>query len=131
IAGDTSPVKAPSFSQYRSCALTPMFEPRAACATAWSAVNVGATTMSTPDTLLTALFRSSTKATASCTVLNIFQLPAIRGVLIGRVGQVGQVGRVGKAFTWPTRPTRPNARSCPFSKGGHSRKGASAEKFQG
>src|SRR6266536_5299422 len=91
-----------------------MFDPRAACATACMAVNGGATTMSTPDTLLTTLFRSSTKATASSTVLNIFQLPAIRGVLIGQVGRVGRVGRVDKAFTRPTRPTRPNALSSFF-----------------
>src|SRR5256885_771083 len=95
MAGEISPVNAPSRSQYRSCDETPMFESRAAPAAAWIAVNGGATTISTSVTLSTAARRSVTNATTSWTVLNIFQLPAIRVLRIGQVGQVGQVGRVG------------------------------------
>ena len=54
---------------------------RAASATACSAVNGGATTISTSVDVLDAALRSSlTKTTASCTVLNIFQLPAMNGI---------------------------------------------------
>src|SRR5215467_1242813 len=80
MAADTSPVNAPSRSQYRSCAETPMLLPCAASAAALSAVNGGPTTISTPDISLTLPRRSDTKATVSPTVLNIFQLPAMNGV---------------------------------------------------
>src|SRR5947209_20572865 len=66
-----------------------MFEPRAAPAAACTAVNGGATTMSTPESGLTRSRSSVTNATVSATVLNIFQLPAIRGVLIGQGGHAG------------------------------------------
>src|SRR3954467_1525294 len=59
-----------------------MFELRAASATACRAVNGGATTISTPLTSFTSFFSSLTNTTASCTVLNIFQLPAMNGILI-------------------------------------------------
>ena len=59
-----------------------MFELRAASAAAWTAVNGGATTISTSLTSFTALFSSLTNTTASCTVLNIFQLPAMNGMRI-------------------------------------------------
>src|SRR5262245_60078479 len=61
-----------------------MFVLRAASAAAWMAVNGGATTISTPATSLTALRSSFTKSKVSCTVLNIFQLPAMNGALICR-----------------------------------------------
>ena len=57
---------------------------RAASATACSAVNGGATTISTPVTDFTTERSSFTCTTASCTVLNIFQLPAMSGCRIGR-----------------------------------------------
>src|SRR5258707_11850042 len=92
---ETSPVNAPQASQYRSCAATPMFVLRAASATACTAVNGGATTISTLVTSFTARRSSFMNTTASCTVLFIFQLPAMNGILIGQVGQVGQVGQAG------------------------------------
>src|SRR6185503_13357538 len=110
IPGDTSPVNAPSRSQYTSWAETPMFELRAASATAWTAVNGGATTISTPLTSFTSILSSFTNTTASCTVLNIFQLPAMKGILIrqvGLVGQVGQVGSGGRSFYLPHQPYPP------------------------
>src|SRR3954471_22124848 len=73
-----------------------MLLPRAAPAAACTAVNGGATTMSTAAVFLTSGRRSVTNATASPTVLNIFQLPAIKGVRIkdcgGRKGGKGQKG---------------------------------------
>src|SRR5216110_2162849 len=72
-----------------------MFELRAASATACTAVNGGATTISTSVMSFTALRSSFTNTTASCTVLYIFQLPAMKGIRIGLVGQVGRVGQVG------------------------------------
>ena len=56
---------------------------RAASATACSAVNGGATTISTPVTDFTTERSSFTCTTASCTVLNIFQLPAMSGCRMG------------------------------------------------
>src|SRR5581483_11138855 len=98
IPADTSPVNAPSFSQYRSWAATAMFVFRAASAAACSAVNGGATTTSTPSTSLTALRSSFTNTVVSWTVLNIFQLPAMKGALISpsRASHVGQRGDAGK-----------------------------------
>src|SRR4249920_3218873 len=80
-----------------SCAATPMFELRAASAAAWTAVNGGATTISTSTMSFTALFSSLTNTTVSCTVLYIFQLPAMNGILIGLVGPVSLVGLVGQS----------------------------------
>ena len=82
IAGDTSPVNGPSRSQYTSWADTPMLVFLAASATACKAVNGGATTISTSATSLTRMRSSLAKTTASWTVLNIFQLPAMNGVRI-------------------------------------------------
>src|SRR4051812_49018906 len=79
----TSPVNAPSFSQNTSCDATAMGEFLAASATACTARNGGATTISTPVTSLTMVRNSLAYTTASCTVLNIFQLPAMRGVRMG------------------------------------------------
>ena len=59
-----------------------MFVLRAASATGCSAVNGGATTISTSSMPLTMLRRSVTNATDSDTVLYIFQLPAMNGILI-------------------------------------------------
>ena len=78
----TSPVNAPSFSQCRFCPATPMLVWRAASATACSAVNGGATTISTSVKSLTRPWNSLMNTTASCTVLNIFQLAAMNGVRI-------------------------------------------------
>ncbi len=55
IAALTSPVNAPSRSQCRFWPATPMFEARAASATACSAVNGGATTISTSVRSLTSV----------------------------------------------------------------------------
>src|SRR3954447_5834560 len=79
----TSPVYAPSFSQNTSWAATAMGLLRTASATACSAVNGGATTISTSATSLTRLRNSFAYTTASCTVLNIFQFPATSGVRMG------------------------------------------------
>src|SRR5262245_2311947 len=59
-----------------------MFVLRAASATACTAVKGGATTISTSFTSLTTSFSSLRKKTASWTVLNIFQLPAMKGIRI-------------------------------------------------
>jgi hypothetical protein len=53
-----------------------------------SAVNGGHTTMSTSFTFTSSIFRSLTNASASATVLFIFQLPAIisfRSLFIGGI----------------------------------------------
>src|SRR3990170_2706520 len=71
-----------------SCALTLMLLLRVASATACSAVNGGATTISTSVTSFTRLRSSFAKTTASWTVLNIFQLPAIRGILIMTLSRI-------------------------------------------
>ena len=57
----------------------PTFELRAASAQAWMAVKVGARTISTSSMSFTSLRNSFTYTTASCTVLCIFQLPAMKG----------------------------------------------------
>src|SRR5574339_675400 len=77
-----SPVNAPSFSQWTSCPEMPIGEFRAASTAAWSAVNGGATTISTSLTSLTMLRNSLMNTTASCTVLCIFQFAAMKGVLM-------------------------------------------------
>src|SRR5258706_144455 len=82
MGAGTSPVNAPSRSQNTSCAATPMFESRSASATGCTATNGGATTISTPATPFTSGRSSRTNTTASRTVLNIFQLPAMTGVRI-------------------------------------------------
>ena len=82
IVALTSPVNAPSFSQCRFWPATPTLELRAASATACSAVNGGATTISTSVMSLTRPRNSLTKLTASWTVLYIFQLAAMNGVRI-------------------------------------------------
>ena len=76
IGAETSPVKAPSFSKCMFWAATATGEPLAAATTAASAVNGGATSAS-PAAPATPFRISSTSATASATVLYIFQLPAI------------------------------------------------------
>ena len=86
IAALTSPVSAPSRSQWQVCPATAMLLLRAASATACSAVNGGATTISTPVTDFTTERSSFTCTTASCTVLNIFQLPAMSGCRMGVSG---------------------------------------------
>src|SRR5215217_4141433 len=75
-----------------------MVVPRAASAAAWTAVNGGATTMSTPAVAFTRSRKLVTNATVSLTVLNIFQLPAIRGMRIkypaGWMGRRGGLSRL-------------------------------------
>ena len=75
-----SPVNAPSRSQYMFWPATPTGEFRTASATACSAVNGGATMISTSAMSLTRLRNSLANTTASCTVLNIFQFAAMNGV---------------------------------------------------
>src|SRR5207244_1764305 len=92
---------------------------------------------STSTMSFTALFNSLTNTTASCTVLYIFQLPAMNGILIGpgrsskssRSG--GSRGSSGQALTWPTRPTRPNAFSFLVRQRDDSGQRAAPEKFEG
>src|SRR5215813_5346971 len=94
IAPDTSPVKAPSRSQYMFCAATPILLLLSASATAWIAVNGGAITISTSATSFTATRSSLANTTASLTVLYIFQLAAMNGVRIDRIlGQEGPPSR--------------------------------------
>ena len=81
MRGETSPVCAPSASQWTSCALTRTFEPRAVAATAASAVKGGATTNSQWLASATSGFSRATKSMASPIVLYIFQFPAISGLL--------------------------------------------------
>src|SRR2546422_4064544 len=69
------------------------------------AVNGGAMTISTSPTSFTRLRNSLVKTTASWTVLNIFQLPAMNGVLIfplsaGRSGRSGGSGKSGRGSEW-------------------------------
>src|SRR5262245_41103891 len=82
IGALTSPVNAPSRSQCRFCAATPMFEFLVASTTECSDVNGGATTISTSLMSLTIARNSFANAKASCVVLNIFQLAAMKGVRI-------------------------------------------------
>ena len=77
-----SPVNAPSRSQYRSCAAITTLVLRAASAAACSAVNGVASTISTSATSFTRPRNSLTYFTVSATVLYIFQLPAMKGVLM-------------------------------------------------
>src|SRR5262245_5889229 len=70
-----------------SCAETSMLLSRAASAAALSAVNGGPTTIWTPEMSLTRPRRSFTNVTVSWTVLNIFQLPAMKGVRMLFVGE--------------------------------------------
>ena len=63
---------------------------------------------------------SFTNTTASCTVLNIFQLPAMNGVRIKASGRMGLVGRVGSVrrdaihpAAWPARMPRLTSPSAP------------------
>src|SRR5262245_6476498 len=114
-----------------------MFVLRAASATACTAVNGGATTISTSPMSFTALRSSFTKRTASCTVLNIFQLPAMNGILIGLVSHVGRVSRVGRngsgttRLTRLTRPTRLTCRTSWFVRQrGHARQRTAAEELE-
>src|SRR5579864_9099743 len=64
-----------------------MFVLRAASAAACTAVNGGAITISTSATSLTTPRSSLTNADVSCTVLNIFQLPAINGIRMSDIRQ--------------------------------------------
>src|SRR5437762_9978940 len=88
-----SPVNAPSRSQWRSCAAMQTLLLRAASAAACSAVNGGASTISTSSMSLTRLRNSLTYLTVSATVLNIFQLPAIKGVLISLLRERSDTGK--------------------------------------
>ena len=72
---------------------------RAASAAAWSAVNGGATTISTSAMSFTRLRNSLTYFTVSATVLYIFQLPAMNGVRIGSV----ILNRNAECRHYPTR----------------------------
>src|SRR5438067_1140339 len=83
IGALTSPVNAPSRSQYTFCAATPMFDACAASTTGRTAVNGGAMTISTSCTSFSIGRISFTNATASCTVLYIFQFAAMNGVRMG------------------------------------------------
>src|SRR5690606_18300208 len=80
MAAETSDVNAPCASQWASCAPTPISVPLSASATAVSARNVGQTTRSTVVYAASRWANSCAKAAASCTVLYIFQLPAMIGV---------------------------------------------------
>src|SRR5262245_40690943 len=73
-----------------------MFVLRAASATACTAVKGGATTISTSFTSLTTSFSSLRKKTASWTVLNIFQLPAMKGIRICLSRLLRQRGHAGQ-----------------------------------
>src|SRR5207237_7238490 len=74
---EISPVKAPSFSQWRFCAEMAMFVFFAAATAAGIAVNGGATTMLQCLEAETRGTNVEKKARVSAWVLNIFQFPAI------------------------------------------------------
>lgn len=78
---ETSPVKAPFSSQYRSWAAILIELPSSVFETADSAVKVGATITSTSLVPSTNSRSCETRSTASLIVLLSFQLPAIMGVL--------------------------------------------------
>src|SRR5437899_547795 len=81
---------------------------RAASATACTAVNGGATTISTASsTPLTRFFNSLTKTTASATVLYIFQLPATKGMRISELSRQGGRGGQGIAVRHSCLSVRP------------------------
>src|SRR6516225_4718408 len=77
MPGEISPVKAPSFSQYTSCAEMAMFVFFAASTAVEMAVKGGATTMSQCLDAETSGANAVKNALVSACVLNIFQLPAI------------------------------------------------------
>src|SRR5262245_63838905 len=110
-----------------------MCELRAASAAAWTAVKAGATTISTSMMSFTALFSSLTNTTASCTVLYIFQLPAMNGIRIrgcyGMRGWRGWKGRRGRNF--PSRPSCPSRLSRPLRKRDDAGQSTAREKLEG
>ena len=79
---DTSPVYAPSFFQNRFWAPMPMRVPSVAATAAGRFGKVGQRTTSRPSAAATSGRNLSKNAWVSWTVLYIFQLPAINGVLI-------------------------------------------------
>src|SRR3982750_4396433 len=79
----TSPVNAPSRSQWTFCAAIAIGVFAAAFTAAATAVNGGAIATSTSRTSWISARRSLTYETVSATVLNILKLPAIKGFRIG------------------------------------------------
>src|SRR5277367_1372339 len=101
---ETSPVKAPSFSQWAFWAATVIFEPLAVSTVAARALKGGATTISQCCDAATNGNSLAINARASAWVLYIFQLPAITGrrmgtsnqsIFLRRPGSVGGSGLAG------------------------------------
>src|ERR1700733_990123 len=83
MRAETSPVKAPSFSQWRFWAEMQMLFPFTDSTAAGIAVNGGAITMSQWAALATSGVKAEKKLRGSACVLYIFQFPAITGRRIG------------------------------------------------
>src|SRR5215468_421809 len=83
-SAETSPVRAPRDSQWQSCPQVAIGEPSSRLATAWSAVNTGATPTATPLTAPSWFLSSVTRFSDSAIVLWSFQLPTTNGVRMAR-----------------------------------------------
>src|SRR5947209_20250430 len=79
MAGEISPVNAPSSTQHTFCAPNPIAEPASASRAAASAVNGGHSTASTSLSGKSRARTSATNARVCAIVLCIFQLPTISG----------------------------------------------------
>ena len=111
---ETSPVNAPSSSQCRFCAPSPIFVPASSVARpSASAVNGGQTTTSTRRAPSRAARAArGERAAASSSVLCIFQLPAIEAAVAGARGLTSASGRAAAADA-SARARRRRAASCP------------------
>ena len=76
ISAETSPVKAPDFSQWQFCAATPIAVPLVASRAAGKSTK-GTPTTTSQEAPATRGFKSLMSAVASAGVLFIFQLPAM------------------------------------------------------
>src|SRR4051812_21240816 len=83
-SAETSPVHAPRDSQWQSWPAVAIGEPSSRLATAWIAVNTGATPIATPLIAASWFLSSVTRASDSAIVLWSFQLPTTNGVRMAR-----------------------------------------------
>src|SRR5919198_706424 len=121
IGAETSPVNAPFGAWCMFCAYTSTREPRVESTTACRSVNGTQTPTSTPSAVETRGSSEATNASASATVLCIFQLPAISGVraIYDRTSTAGSVlpsmsssDAPPPVERWVTRSARPNSVSA-------------------
>ena len=114
MAALTSPVYAPCGAACRFCPATPTRLPSSAAATAWSAVNGGATTISASRTVSMRARKAAAYAVASATVLCIFQLAAMKGVLMAHSAGGCPGSASGRALTpGSVRPARNSSDAPP------------------